>query len=143
MRVALRYFPREPAKMELDGSKVFRPCLNFQLKRRLVPCRGNVAVDEYGKLVLPWVRLFLKGRGQELLQDLKGGVDCFKTLGFEQAAQLRDQIQSLQRIFTRQTVMSPDGEDRDVFTPTERLGLLVFRYSSFAMDACWAQIFLL
>ncbi|MGA1646395.1 MAG: excinuclease ABC subunit UvrC, partial [bacterium] len=31
------------------------------------------------------------------------------------AAQTRDQIQSLQRIFTRQTVMSPDGEDRDVF----------------------------
>ncbi|HBM54094.1 MAG TPA: hypothetical protein DDZ97_13420, partial [Deltaproteobacteria bacterium] len=35
-----------------------------------------------------------------------------ETLEFERAAQLRDQIQSLQRIFTRQTVMSPDGEDR-------------------------------
>ena len=115
MRVALRYFPLRTSKMELDGSKIFRPCLNFQLKRCLAPCRGNVAVDEYGKLVRQ-VRLFLKGRDQELLQDLERRMQsASETLEFEQAAQLRDQIQSLQRIFTRQTVMSPDGEDRDVF----------------------------
>lgn len=115
LRVALRYFPLRTSKMELDGSKVYRPCLNFQLKRCLAPCRGTVPSEEYRQLVRE-VRLFLKGRDQELLQDLERRMQLSaEQLAFEQAAQLRDQIQSLQRIFTRQTVMSPDGEDRDVF----------------------------
>ena len=141
MRVALRYFPLRTSKMELDGSKVFRPCLNFQLKRCLAPCRGNVAVDEYGKLVRQ-VRLFLKGRDQELLQDLERRMQsASETLEFEQAAHYVTRfnhcnVSSLDRPSCHRMERIEMSS-----ISTERLGLLVFRYSSFAMDACWAQIF--
>ncbi len=115
LRVALRYFPLRQSKMELDGTKAYRPCLNFQLKKCLAPCRGTLATEEYEKLVKQ-VKLFLKGRDRDLLNDLETRMlQASETLQFERAAQLRDQMQALQRIFTRQTVMSSDGEDRDVF----------------------------
>ena len=42
LRVVSRYFPLRTSKMVLDGTKAYRPCLNFQLRRCIAPCRGTV-----------------------------------------------------------------------------------------------------
>lgn len=115
LRLVNRYFPLRTSKMELDGRKTYRPCLNFQMKRCLAPCRGDVSVEAYQEVVRQ-VRLFLKGKDNELLQDLKRlMLEASDRLDFEKAAQIRDQIQAVQRVFAKQAVLSTTGEDQDVF----------------------------
>ncbi len=115
LRVVNRYFPLRTSKMDLDGKKTYRPCLNFQMKRCLAPCRGDVPVDTYQEVVRQ-VRLFLKGRDDELLKDLERLMkEAAARLDFEKAAQIRDQIQAVRRVFAKQAVLSTNGEDQDVF----------------------------
>ncbi len=109
------YFPLRTSKMKLDGLKKFRPCLNFQMKKCLAPCRGIVSKEEYQKIVRQ-VRLFLKGRDKELLQELEKKMKhTAANLEFEKSALLRDQIQAVNRIFAKQMVLDVNGKDQDVF----------------------------
>ena len=115
LKAVMTYFQLRTSKMLLDGKKTYRPCLNFQMKRCLAPCQGDVSVEDYEKIVRQ-VRLFLKGRDQELLQELeKRMMQSSKKLEFEKSAQYRDQIQAMRRIFARQMVLDVQGKDQDVF----------------------------
>ena len=115
LKAVMTYFPLRTSKMLLDGKKTYRPCLNFQMKRCLAPCQGDVSVEDYEKIVRQ-VRLFLKGRDQELLQELEKRMkQSSKKLEFEKSAQYRDQIQAMRRIFARQMVLDVQGKDQDVF----------------------------
>ena len=115
LKAVMTYFPLRTSKMLLDGKKTYRPCLNFQMKRCLAPCQGDVSVEDYEKIVRQ-VRLFLKGRDQELLQELEKRMkQSSKKLEFEKSAQYRDQIQAIRRIFARQMVLDVQGKDQDVF----------------------------
>ena len=115
LKAVMTYFPLRTSKMLLDGKKTYRPCLNFQMKRCLAPCQGDVSVEDYEKIVRQ-VRLFLKGRDQELLQALEKRMKrSSKKLEFEKSAQYRDQIQAMRRIFARQMVLDVQGKDQDVF----------------------------
>ena len=115
LKAVMTYFPLRTSKMLLDGKKTYRPCLNFQMKRCLAPCQGDVSVEDYEKIVRQ-VRLFLKGRDQELLQELEKRMkQSSKKLEFEKSAQYRDQIQAMHRIFARQMVLDVQGKDQDVF----------------------------
>ena len=115
LKAVMTYFPLRTSKMLLDAKKTYRPCLNFQMKRCLAPCQGDVSVEDYEKIVRQ-VRLFLKGRDQELLQELEKRMkQSSKKLEFEKSAQYRDQIQAMRRIFARQMVLDVQGKDQDVF----------------------------
>ena len=115
LKAVMTYFPLRTRKMLLDGKKTYRPCLNFQMKRCLAPCQGDVSVEDYEKIVRQ-VRLFLKGRDQELLQELEKRMkQSSKKLEYEKSAQYRDQIQAMRRIFARQMVLDVQGKDQDVF----------------------------
>ena len=115
LKAVMTYFPLRTSKMLLDGKKTYRPCLNFQMKRCLAPCQGDVSLEDYEKIVRQ-VRLFLKGRDQELLQELEKRMkQSSKKLEFEKSAQYRDQIQAMRRIFARQMVLDVQGKDQDVF----------------------------
>ena len=115
LKTVATYFPLRTSKMILDGKKKFRPCLNFQMKRCLAPCRGVVSEQEYKKIVHQ-VRLFLKGRDKELLHELEKRMkNSSEKLEFEKSALLRDQIQAVHRIFAKQMVLDVKGKDQDVF----------------------------
>ncbi len=115
LKAVMTYFPLRTSKMQLDGTKTYRPCLNFQMKRCLAPCRGVVPAEEYAKIVRQ-VRLFLKGRDKVLIKDLEQKMKkSSERLEFEKSAQYRDQIQAMRRIFERQMVLEVQGKDQDVF----------------------------
>jgi len=115
LKTVATYFPLRTSKMILDGKKKFRPCLNFQMKRCLAPCRGIVSEQEYKKVVRQ-VRLFLKGRDKELLQELEKRMkNSSEKLEFEKSAHFRDQIQAVHKIFAKQMVLDIKGRDQDVF----------------------------
>jgi len=115
LKSVMTYFPLRTSKMKLDGTKTYRPCLNFQMERCLAPCRGVVPADEYAKIVSQ-VRLFLKGRDKVLIKDLEQKMKkSSERLEFEKSAQYRNQIQAMRRIFERQMVLEVQGKDQDVF----------------------------
>ncbi|MBI4382194.1 MAG: excinuclease ABC subunit UvrC [candidate division NC10 bacterium] len=96
----------------IEGRKL---CLEYHLGRCLGPCEGLIGRKEYGELV-DQARLLLDGKDQELTKRLKERMhQAAETLEFEQAAKYRDQIASLRQVFERQKVISPRGEDLDVF----------------------------
>lgn len=96
----------------IEGRKL---CLEYHLGRCLGPCEGLIGQKEYAELV-DQARLLLEGKDQELTKRLKERMDhAAECLEFEQAAKYRDQLASLRQVFERQQVISPRGEDLDVF----------------------------
>lgn len=91
-----------------------RPCLQYQIGRCLGPCvAGLVSEEEYAQQT-EYVRLFLAGKDDQVLNMLVKRMEEASTgLRFEEAARLRDQIQAVRRITEKQFV-SNQGDDLDV-----------------------------
>lgn len=101
-------FPLRRCRRFLDGSpSAERPCLNFQMRRCLAPCRGAEAVSptEYDQMVQQ-ITLFLEGRYHRLEKDLKKQMEeAADEEKFEKAAVLRDRLDALQRVSGQQQKM--------------------------------------
>jgi len=96
------------------GTGKNRECLNFHIKRCLAPCTGKVKESEYEEIV-EQVRLFLRGRNKELLESLRSRMlRLSKVKRYEEAAIVRDQIESYERITQHQLAVSPGGREEDV-----------------------------
>jgi len=94
-----------------------RPCLEFDIKRCAAPCvRAICSEDEY-RVGVEHTRMFLEGRNDELLITLRERMTVAAgDERFEQAAQLRDAIRTIETLRTRQQKMaSPELGDRDAF----------------------------
>ncbi|WP_094101517.1 excinuclease ABC subunit UvrC, partial [Lonsdalea iberica] len=93
-----------------------RPCLQYQIGRCLGPCVSGLVSDEEYRQQVEYVRLFLLGKDQQVLTRLIAQMEAAsKTLNFEEAARIRDQIQSVRRVTEKQFVSGAgDGEDLDV-----------------------------
>ena len=91
-----------------------RPCINYQMERCLAPCVEKVDSRTYGEIVKE-VRLFLQGKGKELIRILKGRMrEKSDLLDFEGAARIRDQIHSIQKVIEKQHIVSKGFLDQDV-----------------------------
>ena len=92
-----------------------RLCLDYHLGRCLGPCEGQVSKAEYDQVV-GRVRLVLEGKDQELTKQLEQAMhEAADQLEFERAAKLRDQLFTLKEALAGQKVLSPGGEEQDVF----------------------------
>ncbi|KKI47978.1 excinuclease ABC subunit C [Obesumbacterium proteus] len=91
-----------------------RPCLQYQIGRCLGPCvKGLVSDEEYEQQV-NYVRLFLSGKDNQVLDSLVVRMEeASKALKFEEAARIRDQIQAVRRVTEKQFV-SGNSDDLDV-----------------------------
>lgn len=102
-----------------------RPCLNHQLGRCLGACVYEVSPSSYGEIV-DQARLFLEGRNQELVKQLKENMaTASDRLQFERAARMRDQIRAVEKVMERQDVVSLKLEDQDVIGLAEKEGLFL------------------
>jgi excinuclease ABC subunit C len=94
-----------------------RPCLEYDIGRCIAPCvREICAPDRYAAAVSN-TRLFLEGRNDELVDDLRRQMtEASGEERFEQAAQLRDAIRTIETLRQRQQKMtSTELGDRDAF----------------------------
>jgi excinuclease ABC subunit C len=94
-----------------------RPCLEYDIKRCLAPCVAAICSPEQYAVAVADTRLFLEGRNQELADQLHGRMlEAAAGERFEQAAQLRDAMRTVQAVRERQQKMaSNELGDRDVF----------------------------
>jgi excinuclease ABC subunit C len=91
-----------------------RPCLLHQIRRCSAPCVGAIDSVAYARDIGN-AKLFLAGKPEEVLAGLQTQMHAAaQQLEFEQAALYRDQIQSLQRVITKQYVVSESERDADV-----------------------------
>ena len=99
---------------EAIEKKKFKICLDYHIKKCDGPCEGLVSVQDYNEMVNEVIKV-LKGKTDDLINDLK--IKMHKEgeiLNFEKAAEIRDKIDHLQVISSRQKVVSDDFADRDV-----------------------------
>ena len=102
---------------EVITGKRDRPCLEYDIKRCIAPCVDTVCSEEqYGRAV-HLTKLFLDGRNEELVKTLTGRMaDAAAQERYEEAAQLRDSIRTVQHLHDRQQKMATaELGHRDVF----------------------------
>src|SRR6201988_17213 len=102
---------------EVITGKRGRPCLEYDIKRCLAPCVAEICTeDQYGVAVAN-TRLLLEGRNDELLERLHDRMrSASDEERFEEAAQLRDALRTVQTLRDRQQKVASAGlGDRDVF----------------------------
>ncbi|HXE80064.1 MAG TPA: GIY-YIG nuclease family protein, partial [Vicinamibacterales bacterium] len=94
-----------------------RPCLEYDIQRCLAPCVAAIcSADEYRRAVED-AKLFLEGRGEELVEQLRARMmEAAQAERFEQAAQLRDAMRTVQTLQLQQQKMADAAlGDRDVY----------------------------
>jgi excinuclease ABC subunit C len=102
---------------EVITGKRGRPCLEYDIKRCIAPCVDAIcSADDYARAVND-TQLFLEGKNDELMKTLRlRMVDAAEHERFEQAAQLRDAMRTVQTLHDRQQKMAGvELGHRDVF----------------------------
>lgn len=120
-----KVFPRDFGKS--------RPCLNYYISQCCGLCTGKIKKSDYDEAVDGAVA-FLKGDSRDIIADLRVKMEkAAEELDFEQAAKLRDRINSIERIKEKQKVVYKSVEEQDVFATADIDGsvcLAILRFSN-------------
>ena len=91
-----------------------RPCLYYHIKQCNAPCQGYISQEDYKKQVEGLLD-FLNGNHKEILKELRQKMlSASEKMDFEEAAQYRDLIQSVEKIGERQKITDQHKEDKDI-----------------------------
>jgi len=108
-----------------DYARRGRPCIEYEMKRCLGPCCGLTDPEAYAEQVRGTV-LFLRGHSRELVEKIEREMaEAAAAERFEEAAQLRDRIQAVERTIESQQIVGDQGIDRDVFAIAREGGEIV------------------
>lgn len=91
-----------------------RPCLNYHIGRCLAPCMGYVTKEEYKEQINEIIDL-LDGKTEKIIKELTEQMQiASQKMDYEKAANLRDRIQAIERISTKQKVSNISENNIDV-----------------------------
>jgi excinuclease ABC subunit C len=116
MGLAHRLFGIRSCNEVITGQRA-RPCLEYDIKRCIAPCVAAICSQEQYGVAVGNAKLLLEGRNEELIETLRVRmVDASEQQRFEEAAQLRDALRTVQILRDRQQkVATAQLGDRDVF----------------------------
>jgi excinuclease ABC subunit C len=102
---------------EVITGKRGRPCLEYDIKRCIAPCVDTICSPEEYARAVGVTQLFLEGRNDELVKTLRTRMlDAAEGERFEEAAQARDALRTVQTLHDRQQKMATaELGHRDVF----------------------------
>ncbi len=101
-----RTFPR-------DFNKT-RPCLNYHIGKCPAVCTGKITKEQYNESILQAVS-FLNGDYKKLLSELKAQMQGYSdSFEFEKAAIIRDKINSIKRLESKQIIVFNSNVERDI-----------------------------
>jgi excinuclease ABC subunit C len=109
-----RVFGVRSCKETLNGARS-RPCLQHHIGRCIAPCVAEVcALDRY-RAACAEARLVLEGRADEVIRSLRAAMDAAaEAERYEEAATIRDQVRTLERLEAPQKITTTDVDERDV-----------------------------
>ncbi len=91
-----------------------RPCLYYHIKQCKAPCQGYISKEEYQEQITG-VLDFLNGEYKKKIKELETKMlEASEEMRFEEAAEYRDLLQSVQRIGERQKITGSKGLNRDI-----------------------------
>ena len=91
-----------------------RPCLNYHINKCLAPCMRYVTPEEYKKQIDEIIDL-LEGKIDKIIKELEEQMkEASQKLNFEKAVELRDRIQSIERVSEKQKVSNISENNIDV-----------------------------
>lgn len=112
LRLLQKIFPLRRCPDSVFKSRL-RPCLNFQMKRCLGPCVGEISTEEYREYVNQ-VIMFFHGRMHDLTALLEKGMNSLaEREEYEKAALFRDRLIAVRRTLEKQSVVSSHRLDQD------------------------------
>ncbi len=115
IKLVQKLFQVRICRIPIDG-QLPRPCLFWDMRRCLGPCVDGLTSHSAYAAAVEQARLFLAGRNDQLLRQLKQQMQvAAEQLEFEEAARLRDLIAEINEIGQRRRLSSLRGEDVDVF----------------------------
>ena len=119
LRMINQIFKIRSCKLDLTeksiADKKFKVCLDYHIKKCDGPCENLITAKAYNEMVDEVIKL-LKGKTDDLIKDLKTRMQsAVENLEFEKAAELRDKIDQLNSISSKQKIVNDDDEDRDIF----------------------------
>lgn len=105
-------------KFQVRQCKTFksqdRACLNYHIKKCLAPCMKYVSREEY-MVQINQIIMLLEGKTNKIMKELEAEMnEASKKLEFEKAANLRDRMQSIERISAKQKVSNISENNIDV-----------------------------
>src|SRR5688572_20581846 len=116
MGLSHRLFGIRSCNEVITGARA-RPCLEYDIKRCIAPCVAEICTEERYGVAVANTRLLLEGRNDELIVTLRDRMsEAAGQERFEEAAQLRDALRTVQVLRDRQQkVATAQLGDRDVF----------------------------
>src|SRR3954469_15200264 len=116
MALTHRLFGIRSCNEAITGDRA-RPCLEFDIHRCIAPCVREICSEETYQEAVQHTRLFLEGRNDELVTQLRERMaQAAVDEHFEQAAQLRDALRTIATLQQRQQKMAGTSlGDRDAF----------------------------
>ncbi|MBQ9333608.1 MAG: excinuclease ABC subunit UvrC [Lachnospiraceae bacterium] len=93
---------------------VERPCLNYHITQCDAPCQGSISREEYRERINGALD-FLNGNYRPIIRSLEERMrQASDEMNYEEAARLRDLLDSVRSVTQKQKITDSDGEDRDV-----------------------------
>ena len=91
-----------------------RACLNYHIKRCSAPCMGYITKEEYHNQIDQIISI-LEGKTDNVKKELQEKMEiAAKNMEYEKAAEIRDQINAVERISQKQKVSNISENDIDV-----------------------------
>ena len=91
-----------------------RACLYYDIKLCNGPCIGAVNQTQY-RAMIQQLMDFLQGKSDHILKNIEAKMEqAAEVLNFEKAADYRDQLKAINRIVSKQKVISAANTDQDV-----------------------------
>ncbi|HYQ48773.1 MAG TPA: excinuclease ABC subunit UvrC, partial [Thermodesulfovibrionales bacterium] len=107
--------------------KRMRPCIQYQIKKCIGPCSGEIDRGTYLQMIRE-VEMLLEGKNRKLIASLeKKMADLSGEMRYEEAAVVRDRIRAIQSISESQKMVSPELGDADFIGLVRQGGTAVFR----------------
>jgi excinuclease ABC subunit C len=116
MSLTHRLFGIRSCNEVITGERA-RPCLEYDIRRCIAPCVREICSEETYAVAVQDTRLFLEGRNDELVTQLRARMgEAAAAEQYEHAAQLRDALRTIETLQQRQQKMAGTGHgDRDAF----------------------------
>jgi excinuclease ABC subunit C len=114
IRLLHKVFPLRHCTGRAPGQKSHSPCLYYDMHMCLGPCRGDVTPQQYRYHVKQFCD-FLEGRYSEVLDELDSRMRAAaREEEYEEAARIRNQIESANQVLRHNRALSSSTTDYDV-----------------------------